>query len=123
VKKQLTNVRVSFYFLRVKKLSQDGLKEILARYKTVAIVGLSRDRSKDSHRVAEYLEKHGFHIVPINPVSNENLEEKSYESLIDMLAEVQKTLEIVDFFKPSEDVLPIVNQMVQSKNYGAPYVI
>jgi predicted CoA-binding protein len=105
-------------------MSRDEIKEILTRYTTVAIVGLSRDRSKDSYRVAEYLKNHGFHIVPINPYSNEILGEKSYKSLVDMPTEVQKILEVVDIFRPSEDVLPIVNQVVQLKKlYDVPYVV
>jgi hypothetical protein len=110
--------------LKVEKLNRDEVREILTKHKTVAIVGLSRDSSKDSYRVAEYLKKHGFHIVPINPSSNEILGEKSYKSLIDMPVEVQKTLEIVDVFRPSEGVLPIVNQVVQLKKlHGVPYVV
>ena len=105
-------------------MSDNEIKEILTRYKTVAIVGLSQNPLKDSYRVAEYLKKHGFHIVPINPSSNQILGEKSYKSLIDMPADVQKTLEIVDVFRPSEDVLPIVNQAIQlKKQYGVPYVV
>jgi hypothetical protein len=124
VKKHLTNVRLSFYFLKVEKLNRDEMKEILTKYKTVAIVGLSRDPSKDSYRVAEYLKKHGFHIVPINPSSDEILGEKSYKSLLGMPTEVQKTLEVVDVFRPSEEVLFIVNQAVQLKKlHGLPYVV
>lgn len=105
-------------------MNDDDTREILTRYKTVAIVGLSREPSKDSYRVAEYLKKHGFRIVPINPSSDEILGEKSYKSLIDMPAEVQKTLEVVDVFRPSAEVLPIVNQVVQLKKlYGVPYVV
>jgi predicted CoA-binding protein len=111
-------------FSGVEKLNGDDTREILTRYKTVAIVGLSREPSKDSYRVAEYLKKHGFRIVPINPSSHEILGEKSYKSLIDMPAEVQKTLEVVDVFRPSAEVLPIVNQVVQLKKlYGMPYVV
>ena len=105
-------------------MNHHDLKEILTRYKTVAIVGLTRDPSKDSHRVAEYLKNHGFHIVPINPFANEVLGEKSYKSLLDVPADVQKTLEIVDVFRPSEEVLPIVKQVVQLKKlHGVPYVV
>lgn len=100
------------------------LREIFVKYRTVAIVGLSRDPSKDSYRVAEYLKKHGFRIVPINPSADEVLGEKSYKSLLDMPAEVQKTIEIVDIFRLSSDVLPIVEQAVQLKKlYGKPYVV
>ena len=100
------------------------MREILTRYKTVAVVGLSRDPSKDSYQVAEYLKKHGFHIVPINPFADEVLGEKSYKSLLDMPIEVQKTLEIVDIFRPSAEVLPIIEQVVQLKKLiGVPYVV
>jgi predicted CoA-binding protein len=49
------------------------LREILEKYKTVAIVGLSKDPSKDSYRVASYLKSQGFRIVPVNPFANEIL--------------------------------------------------
>jgi len=105
-------------------LSQNGLKQILTKYKTIAVVGLSRDPSKDSYRVAEYLKEKGFHIVPINPFVEKILGEKSYRSLIDMPAEVQKTLEVVDVFRPSQDVPFIVEQAVQLKKvHGRPYVV
>jgi len=110
--------------LRVEKLDRDYVREILTRYKTVAVVGLSRDPSKDSYQVAEYLKRHGFHIVPINPFADEVLGEKSYQSLLDMPAEVQKTLEIVDIFRLSAEVLPIVEQVIQLKKlFGVPYVV
>jgi predicted CoA-binding protein len=105
-------------------LTQESLRKILTTYKTVAIVGLSRDPSKDSYRVAEYLKKHGFRIVPINPNAEEILGEKSYKSLLDMPAEVQKTLEIVDVFRPSAEVVAIVEQVVQlKKTFGVPHVV
>lgn len=105
-------------------MDRDYVREILTRYKTVAVVGLSRDSSKDSYRVAEYLKRHGFHIVPINPFADEVLGEKSYKSLLDMPAEVQKTLEIVDIFRSSAEVLPIVEQVIQLKKlFGVPYVV
>jgi predicted CoA-binding protein len=110
--------------LRDEQLNRDDVKEILTRYKTVAVVGLSRDPSKDSYQVAEYLKKHCFHIVPINPFADEVLGEKSYKSLLEMPAEVQKTLEIVDIFRPSAEILPIVEQAIQLKKlFGVPYVV
>lgn len=105
-------------------MNHDDLRRILTRYKTVAIVGLSRDTSKDSYRVAEYLKKNGFRIVPVNPTVDEVLDEKSYESLLDMPVEVQKTIEVVDIFRPSTEVLLIVEQAVRLKKmHGVPYVI
>jgi len=105
-------------------LSDESIKEILMRYKTVVVVGLSRDSSKDSYRVAEYLKNHGFRIIPVNPFVDEVLGEKSYKSLLDMPAETQKTVEIVDIFRPSADVPSIVEQVIQLKRlYGVPFVV
>ena len=96
----------------------------MTKHKTIAVVGLSRDPSKDSHIVAEYLRNHCFRIIPVNPFAEEIFGEKCYKSLIDMPAEVKKTLEIVDVFRPSEEVLPIVKQVVQLKKlHGVPYVV
>jgi len=62
--------------------------------------------------------------VPINPTADEILGERCYKSLLDMPAEVQKTLQIINIFRPSADILPIVEQAVQLKKlYGVPYVV
>jgi predicted CoA-binding protein len=74
--------------------------------------------------VAEYLKTHGFTIVPINPSADEILGEKSYKSLLDIPVEVQKTIEIVDVFRPSKDALPIVGQTIHlRKLHGLPRVV
>lgn len=105
-------------------MSQDKYKEILTNYQTIAVVGLSREPNKPSYQVASYLKEHGFCIIPVNPFAEEILGEKSYKSLIDMPAEVQETIDIVDIFRPSKDALPIVEQAVQLKaKTGKPYVI
>ena len=94
-------------------MSGDDIKQILTEYKTVAVVGLSREFGKDSHRVSAYLKAHGFHIIPVNPFADEVLGEKSYKRLLDMPPEIQKTIEIVDVFRPSEDVPPIIEQAIK----------
>jgi predicted CoA-binding protein len=105
-------------------LVKDDVKEILTKYKTVAVVGISRDPSKDSHRVAEYLQSQAFKIIPVNPTAKEILGEKSYKSLLEIPAEIQKTIEIVDIFRPAADVPPIVKQAVELKErYDKPYVV
>jgi predicted CoA-binding protein len=107
-----------------RQMSQNEIKEILTRYKTVAVVGLSRELGKDSHMVSAYLQSHGFRIIPVNPFADEILGEKSYKSLLDIPPEVQKTIEIVDIFRPSKDVPPIVEQAAKLKAaYGKPYVV
>jgi len=105
-------------------LGQNEIKEILTKYKTVAVVGLSREPDKDSHRVSAYLKVHGFRIIPVNPFADEVLGEKSYKSLLDIPAEIQKTIEVVDIFRPAKDVPPIVEQAVKLKEmHGKPYVV
>lgn len=105
-------------------MSRDRIKEILTKYKTIAIVGLSRDPAKDSHGVAAYLQSQGYKIIPVNPTTNEVLGEKSYKSLLDIPSETQKTIEVVDIFRPASDVPPIVAQAVELKElHDKPYVI
>jgi hypothetical protein len=109
----------------VNNLSNEAeIKEILTKYKTVAIVGLSNMLGKPSHRVAAYLQQHGFQIIPVNPTITEALGEKSYKSLLEIPPEIQKTIEIVDVFRKPEDVLSIVEQAVKLKElFGRPFVV
>jgi len=105
-------------------LTKDDVKDILTKYRTVAVVGVSRDPSKDSHRVAEYLQSQGFRVIPVNPTADEVLGEKCYKNLLEMPADVQKTIEIVDIFRPSSETPAIVEQAVKLKErHDKPYVI
>jgi len=105
-------------------LSQDMIKEILGKYKVVAVVGLSKEPGKDSHRVSAYLSRHGYRIIPVNPFADEVLGEKSYPSLLDIPPEIQKTIEIVDIFRPAKDVPLIMEQAIKLKQKnGKPFVV
>jgi predicted CoA-binding protein len=74
--------------------------------------------------VAEYLKGQGYRIIPINPTADEVLEEKCYKSLLEVPTEIQKTVEIVDVFRPSADVPSIVDQAVKLKErFDKPYVV
>lgn len=104
-------------------MDQDQIKEIL-KHKVIAIVGLSRDPEKDSHKVGVYLKRHGYHIIPINLFANEVVGEKSYKNLLDIPPKIQKTIEIVDIFRPAEDVLRIVKQTIKLRKLnGRPFVV
>jgi hypothetical protein len=59
--------------------------EVLKRYRTVAVVGASRDPSKWAHIVPKYLKEHGYRIIPINPTASEILGEKAYKSLMEVI--------------------------------------
>jgi predicted CoA-binding protein len=101
-------------------LSQDEIRSVLESYRIVAVVGLSRNPAKASYRVANYLQSVGYRIIPVNPFVDEILGEKSYKSLLD----VPEAIEIVDIFRPSEDVPSIVEEAIKLKNrLGTPKVI
>jgi uncharacterized protein len=105
-------------------MSQDQIKEILKKTKVIAIVGLSNEQTKHSYQVAVYLKKHGYRIIPVNPFAEAILGEKSYRSLLDIPVEIQKTIDIVDIFRRSEDVPQIVQQAIKMKEkVGRPFVV
>lgn len=105
-------------------MSEKQIEEILKEYKTVAVVGLSREPEKDSYRVSAYLKKHGFSIVPVNPSAENILGEESYKSLIDIPFEIQKRIDIVDIFRPAKDATAIVEQVIRLREmHGKPYVV
>ena len=81
-------------------MEQNQIEDILKKYKVIAVVGLSKEPEKDSHRVSAYLKQQGYSIIPVNPFADEVLGEKSYKSLLDIPPEIQKTIEIVDIFRP-----------------------
>ena len=100
------------------------IEAILENYKTVAVVGLSRDPAKESFEVAQYLQSKGYRIIPVNPFAEEVLGEKCYKSLLEVPRDLQRIIEVVDIFRPTQDVPPIVDQAVRLKKiYGKPYVI
>jgi predicted CoA-binding protein len=96
----------------------DAVEKVL-QYRTVAIVGLSRSADKDSYKVAEFLKSKGYRIIPINPNAEEILGEKAYSSLKDLPENLKASIEVVDIFRKSEDVPPIVEEAVEiRKKYG-----
>jgi len=89
--------------------SDEQIKEILHKYKTVAVVGLSSDESRPSHGVARYLQRRGFKIIPVNPQEKEILGEKAYPDL----SSIPDKVEIVDIFRRPELVPPIVDEAIK----------
>ena len=79
-------------------------------------MGYPKTLKKISYRVSAYMQQHGYRIIPVNPFVDEVLGEKSYKSLLDIPEEIQKTIEIVDIFRRSEDVPPIVEQAIELKS-------
>jgi len=83
-------------------------RDILRRYRTIAVVGATNDLEKPSGYVPAYLKEHGYRIIPVNPTETEVLGEKSYPDL----ASVPERIEVVDIFRHSEDVPPVVDEAI-----------
>ncbi len=99
-------------------------KQILSKYRVVAVVGLSTDSARPSYEVAEYMKSKGYKIIPVNPFAEQILGEKSYKSLEDIPLEIQRTIEIVDIFRQPQNVPSIVEEAVRlRKENGKPCVI
>ena len=96
-------------------MEQNQIRDVLKKCRTIAVVGLSKEPEKDSHRVSVYLQQHGYRIIPVNPFADRVLGEKSYSSLLDIEVELQKTIDIVDIFRKPENVPSIVDQAIAVK--------
>lgn len=83
--------------------SEDELREILGLDR-VAVVGCSTTPGKAAHDIPNYLLDQGYDIVPVNPFADEIFEREAYDSLADVPGEV----DIIDVFRPSEEVADIV---------------
>lgn len=89
--------------------TDDEILEILTGAKTVAVVGFSSKPERPSHRVAKFLKDAGYRIYAINPNIEEALGEKVYASL----EEVPAGIDIVDIFRASDKVLPVVEAAIR----------
>ena len=85
-----------------------AVRDILEMSKVIAIVGLSPKPERDSHEVAKYLQDQGYRIVPVNPRADTILGEKSYPDL----ASIPEKVDVVDIFRRSDDVPPVVDQAI-----------
>jgi len=88
----------------------DPITELLRTARTIAVVGCSPKPHRDSHRVAAYLQRAGYRIVPVNPGFDEILGEPCYPTLGSVPRDVE--IDIVDVFRRSEHVPPIVDAAV-----------
>lgn len=89
--------------------NKEEIKEIFNSIKTIAVIGLSPDESKDSHRVAKYLQSVGYKIVPVYPKEDIILGEKVYRSL----TEIPFEIDLVNVFRKPEFVSVVVDEALQ----------
>ncbi|MEJ2373274.1 MAG: CoA-binding protein [Sulfurimonas sp.] len=85
------------------------IKEIFDNVKTIAVLGLSPNSEKDSHRVAAYLQQHGYKIVPVYPKEDEILGEKVYRSL----KEIPFKVDMVNIFRKPDALDPIADACIE----------
>jgi len=93
------------------------LRQILKSAKTIAVVGLSAQWNRPSYFAAKYMQEHGYKIIPVNPryagqgqfPAEDILGQKCYASLLD----IPESVDMVDVFRKTEDVLPIAQEAFQ----------
>jgi predicted CoA-binding protein len=90
--------------------SDDYLRRIFKRVKTIAMVGASPRPDRPSNRVMQFLQSRGFRVIPVNPqAAGETLHG---ETIYASLAEVAETIDMVDIFRRSELVAPVVDEAI-----------
>jgi len=87
----------------------DMIQEILESSHTIAVVGLSPKPDRASYHVAEYMQQHGYRIIPVHPAAETILGEKVYARLED----IPDKVDIVDVFRKSEDTPPVAEAAVR----------
>lgn len=87
------------------------IKDILSKYKTIAMVGVSKDSTKPSTIVMKYMQKYGYKVIPVNPRAKGEkiLDEKVFEKITD----INEPVDIVDVFRPSKEVFPIAEDTIK----------
>tara|TARA_Y100001936_G_scaffold43702_1_gene42531 strand:+ start:583 stop:987 length:405 start_codon:yes stop_codon:yes gene_type:complete len=86
------------------------IKEILTKYKNIAMVGVSNDFTKASTIVMGFMQKYGFKVYPVNPKAKDQiiLGEKVFEKVTD----IKEPIEIVDVFRPSNEIVDIAKDTI-----------
>jgi len=90
--------------------SDEEIRDILS-LKKVTVIGMSKNARKAAQFVPKYLSENGYDITPVNPTANEILGKKCYSEI----SEVESEIDIVDVFRPSEKVLPIIIEAIKKK--------
>ena len=87
------------------------IKDILSKYKTIAMIGVSNDQTKPSTIVMKYMQKYGYKVYPVNPSAKGQkiLGEEVYAKITD----IKENVDIVDVFRPSKEVFEIAEDAVK----------
>lgn len=96
------------YCMYEEELNQN-IPDILTNFKKIAVVGISNKQFRDSYVVASYMKKKNYIIYPVNPNYREVLGLKCHATLL----EIKEEIDLVDIFRRSEFVLPVVEQAIE----------
>ena len=91
-------------------LTDKDIREILS-LNNVAVVGISKNEEKAAHYVPKYLAQNNYNIIPINHTADEILNKKCYHNI----SEINEPIDIVDVFRPSDQVLPVIQEAIKKK--------
>ena len=91
----------------------NDIKEILSKYKKIAMVGVSNDPTKASTIVMKYMQKYGFKVYPVNPKAEG--QKILGEDVCDKITDIKDKVDIVNVFRPSKEVLDIAKDAVNIK--------
>lgn len=86
-----------------------GLRQVLKRYHTIAVVGLSANWWRPSYFAAKYMQAHGYRIVPVNPAYTEVLGETCYPTL----REIPFAVDLVDCFRKSDEIPGVAEDAIK----------
>ena len=92
----------------------EELRELL-EFDTIAVVGCSATPGKAAHEVPAYLRRHEYEIIPVNPFQDEIFEREPYKSLSDVI----ENIDIVEIFRPSDEVAGIVDEALNRGDVAA----
>jgi len=98
------------FFMERDNHSDEQIRDVLS-LKKVVVIGMSKHSSKAAHFVPKYLFDNGYDVTPVNPSAEEILGKKCYNSV----SEIDEEIEIVDIFRPSDQVLPFVQEAIKKK--------
>ena len=89
----------------------DKIKEILFKYKTIAMVGVSKDQTKASTIVMKYMQKYGYKVIPVNPSAKG--QKILGEEVFGKLEDIKTSIDIVDVFRPSTEATKYAEESVK----------
>jgi uncharacterized protein len=97
--------------------------QVMKSARTIAVVGASKNPEKEAHLVPAFLKEHGYRIIPVNPTAPEILGERTFPSLLAIPADVASHVDVVEVFRPSEELPEVARQVVElSRRSGKRYV-